>query len=76
MRFLTASASALFVVALAPDSRMQAAGSCQALSALALPNATITLAQAVEAGAVHAAGARRSRSRPARCRRSAASPRR
>jgi feruloyl esterase len=50
MRFLTASASALFVVALAPDSRMQAAGSCQALSALALPNVTITRAQAVEAG--------------------------
>jgi feruloyl esterase len=40
----------LFVVALAPDSRMQAAGSCQALSALALPNVTITRAQAVEAG--------------------------
>jgi feruloyl esterase len=40
----------LFVVALAPDSRMQAAGSCQALSSLALPGVTITRAEAVDAG--------------------------
>ena len=50
MRLVIASASALFVVALAPDSRLQAAGSCQALSALALSNVTITRAQAVDAG--------------------------
>src|SRR5580765_2412865 len=50
MRLVIASASALFVVALAPDSRLQAAGSCQALSAIALSNVTITRAQAIDAG--------------------------
>ena len=50
MRFLTVSASALFVLGLAPDSRLQAAGSCAALSSLSVPHVKITSASAVEAG--------------------------
>ena len=51
MRILTASVCAFLLAALVPDRALQASASCGAMSTLALPNATITLAQAVEAGA-------------------------
>jgi feruloyl esterase len=50
MRILTASACALLLATLVPDRALQASASCGALSTLALPNATVTLAQTVEAG--------------------------
>ena len=50
MRILTASVCALLLATLVPDRALQASPSCSALSTLALPNATVTLAQAVEAG--------------------------
>ncbi len=71
MRLLTVSASALFVLALAPDSTLQAAGSCEALSSLALPNVKITSAAAVAAGPFAIPGgdeATPARSLPAFCR--------
>jgi feruloyl esterase len=50
MRFLTAGMCALFIAALVPDRPLHASPSCASLSMLALPNTTITLAQAVDAG--------------------------
>ena len=50
MKILSASVSALVFVALVPDRTLYATASCGSLSTLALPNVTITLAQAVEAG--------------------------
>ena len=50
MKILAATLCALLVAALVPDRALHANASCEALSTLALPNATITLAQAVEAG--------------------------
>jgi len=49
-RFMTAIAIAVAAVTLCSGSLVQAAGSCQALSSLAIPNVTITRAEAVEAG--------------------------
>ena len=50
MRILAASVCALLLAALIPDRTLHASASCASVSMLALPNATITLAQAVEAG--------------------------
>lgn len=50
MKILAASVCALLIATLVPDRTLRASASCGALSTLALPNATITLAQAVEAG--------------------------
>lgn len=50
MKILSASVSALLLAALVPDRTFYANASCGSLSTLALPNVTITLAQAVEAG--------------------------
>jgi feruloyl esterase len=50
MRILAASVCALLLATLVPDRTLHASGSCGALSTLALPNATITLAQAVDQG--------------------------
>src|SRR4249919_481185 len=50
MRFLTAGICALFLAAVVPDRTLHAGSSCASLSTLSLPNATITLAQALEAG--------------------------
>src|SRR6059036_2844050 len=73
MKTLLASLCALLLATLLPDRALVAAStSCGALSMLALPNATITLAQAVEAGTFTppAAGnaAAASRALPAFCR--------
>jgi feruloyl esterase len=51
MKILTASSLVLLLVTVAADRPLQASGSCGALSTLALPNVSITLAQAVDAGA-------------------------
>ena len=50
MRILTAGVCALLLASLSPDRTLQASTPCGALSTLALPNTTITFAQAVEAG--------------------------
>ena len=50
MRILAASVCALVLATLVPAPTLEAGSSCGTLSKLALPNATITLAQAVEAG--------------------------
>lgn len=50
MRCLTASACTLFLVALAHAPSLHANAACADLGKIALPNATITLAQAVGAG--------------------------
>jgi feruloyl esterase len=50
MRILAAGVFALLLATLVPDPTLEAGSSCGTLSKLALPNATITLAQAVEAG--------------------------
>ena len=66
MRFIVA----LLLAVLVSGRGMTAASSCASLSALAVPNATITLAQAVEAGPFMAPGqdAASSRTLPAFCR--------
>src|SRR5439155_9831056 len=51
MRIILGVACALVLVICVRSQPLDASGSCEALSALALPNATITLAQAVDAGA-------------------------
>ena len=51
MRVLTGGLCALLLAVLANDRPLKAAGSCEGLASLTLPNATITLARAVEAGA-------------------------
>src|SRR5712692_4129072 len=51
MKFLVSVACALLLAAIVPDRAATAGGSCGGLSTLSLPNATITLAQAVDAGA-------------------------
>jgi feruloyl esterase len=51
MKILTASSIVLLLVTVVADRPLQASGSCGALSTLALPNVSITLAQAVDAGA-------------------------
>src|SRR5258705_13396816 len=51
MRFLTGVLCALILATLMIDRPLQAAPSCEGLASLALPNATITAARAVEAGA-------------------------
>jgi feruloyl esterase len=50
MRILAASLCALLLATLVPDQSLHASASCGALSTLALPNVTVTSAQAVEAG--------------------------
>jgi feruloyl esterase len=50
MRILTAGLCALLLAALCPARGLRANAPCGALSALTLPNTTITLAQVVEAG--------------------------
>ena len=50
MKILAGSLSALLIATLVPGRTLNARTSCEAVSTLALPNATITLAQAVEAG--------------------------
>jgi feruloyl esterase len=50
MKIPAATSCALLVATLVPDRALQANASCEALSTLALPNATITVAEAVEAG--------------------------
>ena len=50
MKILAGSLSALLLATLVPGRTLDAGTSCEAVSTLALPNATITLAQAVEAG--------------------------
>jgi feruloyl esterase len=50
MRFLTAGICVLFLAAVVPDRTLHAGSSCASLSTLSLPNATITMAQALEAG--------------------------
>jgi feruloyl esterase len=50
MRFSIAGICALFLAAVVPDRTLHAGSSCASLSTLSLPNATITLAQALEAG--------------------------
>jgi feruloyl esterase len=64
MRILAAGACALVIAALVPDPALRASGSCSALSSLALPNAAITLAQAVEAGPFTPPGAAGDPARP------------
>jgi feruloyl esterase len=70
MRLLTAGFCALLLAMLVPHGGMAAASSCASLSSLALPHATITLAQAVEAGPFTAPGqdAGSARALPAFCR--------
>ena len=51
MRILVGGLCAVVLAMVIPVQTLNAAGSCAELSMLALPNATITLAQAVEAGA-------------------------
>ena len=50
MRIITASVCALLLAVLSPDRTLGASTPCGALSAIALPNTTITTAQVVEAG--------------------------
>ena len=50
MKILAGSVCALLLATLVPVRSLHASASCEALSSLALPDATITLAQAVEAG--------------------------
>jgi feruloyl esterase len=50
MRFLIAGVCALSFAAVVPDRTLHAGTSCASLSTLSLPNATITMAQALEAG--------------------------
>ena len=50
MRMLNAALCAILLATLVPDPAVSAAASCASLSSLALPHATITLAQAVEHG--------------------------
>ena len=50
MSILAAGVCALVLAALVPDRTLHASASCGSVSMLALPNVTITLAQAVEAG--------------------------
>src|SRR3954471_14447795 len=69
MKFLIAFAFALSIAALTPDAARRAGGSCESVSALSLPNATITLAQRIEAGPFAPPGdAPPSRALPAFCR--------
>ena len=72
MKILAAFVYALLVAALVSDTTLQASTSCASLSALALPNATITLAKAVDAGPftppAQDASAESSRALPAFCR--------
>ena len=72
MRFLTAGICALFLAAVVPDRTLHAGTSCASLSTLSLPNATITLAQALEAGPFTPPGqdsaAESTRTLPAFCR--------
>ena len=66
-----ASVYALLLTALAsPEHVLQAGAACEALSGLALPNVTITLAQTVEAGGFTAPGTTTAafRALPAFCR--------
>ena len=51
MRVLAGGLCALLVAALMQDQPLTAAGSCEGLASLTLPNATITLARADDAGA-------------------------
>lgn len=50
MRILAAGVCALLIATLVPYPALRASSSCGSLSSLSLPSATITLAQAVEAG--------------------------
>jgi feruloyl esterase len=50
MKFLAGSVSVLLLASLVPGRTLHARTSCEAVSTLGLPNAAITLAQAVEAG--------------------------
>src|SRR5579863_9654465 len=51
MRFLVGGLCALIPAALMNDAPLKATASCEGLASLTLPNATITLARAVDAGA-------------------------
>src|SRR3954464_7874429 len=69
MKFLIAFAFALSIAALTPAPARRAGGSCESVSALSLPNATITLAQRIEAGPFAPPGdAPPTRALPAFCR--------
>jgi feruloyl esterase len=72
MKILTGSLSALLLATLVPGRTLNASTSCEAVSTLALPNATVTLAQAVEAGSFTPPGASNAadafRALPAFCR--------
>ena len=71
MRILVGGLCAVLLAAVLPVQTLSAAGSCADLSRLALPNATITLAEAVAAGPFTPPGAgdgERSRALPAFCR--------
>jgi feruloyl esterase len=72
MKILIGSVCALLLVTLIPGPSLNASASCETLSMLALPNATITLAQTVEAGTftppAQAAAADAFRPLPAFCR--------
>ena len=70
MRMLNAGLFAMLLAALVPVPAVTAAGTCGSLSSLALPHATITLAQAVEAGPFTPPGNadERPRAMPAFCR--------
>ena len=72
MKILAAGLCALVVATIVPARTLHASASCGSVSMLALPNATITLAQAVEAGPFtppdQANAAETSRTLPAFCR--------
>ena len=71
MRILVGGLCAVVLAAVIPVQTLNAAGSCAELSMLALPNATITLAQDVAAGPFTPPGGAdgdRSRALPAFCR--------
>jgi feruloyl esterase len=51
MRFIVGGLCALLLAALMNGEPLKAAGSCEGLASLTMPNATITLARAVDAGA-------------------------
>ena len=77
MKILAGSLSALLLATLVPGRTLEAGTSCEAVSALSLPNATITLAQAVEAGSFTPPAASQRRGSVSRvCRHSVASLRR